>query len=228
MRYLIQVLLLALRVRRRGRCADLRNRSHRAREALLGVGDVVRITVYQNPDLTVEARVSEHGQINFPLIGDVADRRPLGRRRRRRDREALRDGGFVLQAAGDDPDDADPQQPDLDPRPGRQARALSDRDRRQQGLGDDRRGRRRRSRAAPTSSRWSATATASPIKLDIDLPADPAARPRRPRHAGRERRHHLRRPGADVLHVRRGPAARAAAPRARHDADAGAGAEPAD
>ena len=38
---------------------------------MLGVGDVVRITVYQNPDLTVEARISENGQINFPLIGAV-------------------------------------------------------------------------------------------------------------------------------------------------------------
>ena len=41
----------------------------------LGVGDVVKITVYQNPDLSTEARVSEVGQINFP-----ADRRRLGRR----------------------------------------------------------------------------------------------------------------------------------------------------
>ena len=38
---------------------------------VLGVGDVVRITVFQNPDLTVEARISEAGQINFPLIGAV-------------------------------------------------------------------------------------------------------------------------------------------------------------
>ena len=38
---------------------------------MLGVGDVVKITVYQNPDLSVEARVSETGQINFPLIGNV-------------------------------------------------------------------------------------------------------------------------------------------------------------
>ena len=30
-------------------------------EPVLGVGDVVRVTVYQNPDLTVEARVSELG-----------------------------------------------------------------------------------------------------------------------------------------------------------------------
>src|SRR5690349_19807649 len=38
---------------------------------LLGNGDSVRVTVFQNPDLTTEARISERGSINFPLIGDV-------------------------------------------------------------------------------------------------------------------------------------------------------------
>jgi polysaccharide export outer membrane protein len=38
---------------------------------LLGEGDVVRITVFQNPDLATEARLSEKGTINFPLIGEV-------------------------------------------------------------------------------------------------------------------------------------------------------------
>ena len=38
---------------------------------MLGVDDVVRITVGQNPDRTAEACVSENGQINFPLIGAV-------------------------------------------------------------------------------------------------------------------------------------------------------------
>ncbi|MBI3432282.1 MAG: polysaccharide export protein EpsE [Hydrogenophilales bacterium] len=37
----------------------------------LGTGDVVRITVYGQPDLTTDVRVSENGTINFPLIGDV-------------------------------------------------------------------------------------------------------------------------------------------------------------
>src|SRR5579862_5455684 len=39
--------------------------------ALLGDGDSVRVTVFQNPDLTTEARISERGSISFPLIGDV-------------------------------------------------------------------------------------------------------------------------------------------------------------
>lgn len=37
----------------------------------MGTGDVVRITVYGQPDLTTEARVGENGSINFPLIGEV-------------------------------------------------------------------------------------------------------------------------------------------------------------
>ncbi|MFM8899854.1 MAG: polysaccharide export protein EpsE [Burkholderiales bacterium] len=37
----------------------------------LGAGDTIRIQVFQNPDLSVEARVSESGTISFPLIGAV-------------------------------------------------------------------------------------------------------------------------------------------------------------
>ncbi len=38
----------------------------------LGPGDSIKVQVYQNPDLTVEARVSESGAIRYPLIGNVA------------------------------------------------------------------------------------------------------------------------------------------------------------
>jgi polysaccharide biosynthesis/export protein len=38
----------------------------------LGVGDSIRVQVYQNPDLTIETRVSENGTITYPLIGSVA------------------------------------------------------------------------------------------------------------------------------------------------------------
>ena len=37
----------------------------------LGPGDVLRIQVFQNPDLTTETRVSENGNITYPLIGNV-------------------------------------------------------------------------------------------------------------------------------------------------------------
>jgi len=40
-------------------------------EYLLGQGDNVRITVFQNPDLTVETRVTENGTISYPLLGSV-------------------------------------------------------------------------------------------------------------------------------------------------------------
>jgi len=37
----------------------------------LGNGDAVRITVFQQPDLTTEARISDKGTINMPLIGET-------------------------------------------------------------------------------------------------------------------------------------------------------------
>jgi polysaccharide export outer membrane protein len=42
-----------------------------AAELPLGAGDVVRVSVYGNPDLGLETRVSETGAITFPLIGNV-------------------------------------------------------------------------------------------------------------------------------------------------------------
>lgn len=40
-------------------------------EYRLGPGDIVRITVYNNPDLTTEASVTQQGSITFPLIGEI-------------------------------------------------------------------------------------------------------------------------------------------------------------
>lgn len=37
----------------------------------LGVGDGVRVTVFQYPDLTTEGRISQRGTISIPLIGEV-------------------------------------------------------------------------------------------------------------------------------------------------------------
>lgn len=37
----------------------------------LAAGDIIRITVFQNPDLTVETRVTENGTVSYPLIGTV-------------------------------------------------------------------------------------------------------------------------------------------------------------
>lgn len=44
------------------------------RDYAIGPGDVVRITVYDHPDLTADARVSEAGSIQLPLLGDVVVR----------------------------------------------------------------------------------------------------------------------------------------------------------
>jgi polysaccharide export outer membrane protein len=42
-----------------------------AQEYELGEGDLLKITVYDNPDLTSEVRVSGEGKITVPLIGEV-------------------------------------------------------------------------------------------------------------------------------------------------------------
>jgi polysaccharide biosynthesis/export protein len=42
-----------------------------APEYKLGPGDAIKVQVYQNPDLTLEARVSETGTISYPLVGSV-------------------------------------------------------------------------------------------------------------------------------------------------------------
>ena len=41
-----------------------RRRQRRRNEYRLGAGDVVRITVYQNPDLTLETRITEAGMVS--------------------------------------------------------------------------------------------------------------------------------------------------------------------
>lgn len=43
-----------------------------AQEYVLATGDVVKITVYDNPDLTTVARINESGKISFPLLGEVS------------------------------------------------------------------------------------------------------------------------------------------------------------
>lgn len=40
-------------------------------EYMLGSGDVLRVLVFQNPDLTLETRVTETGLVSYPLLGSV-------------------------------------------------------------------------------------------------------------------------------------------------------------
>ncbi len=67
------------------------------RETTLGAGDIVRITVFQNPDLTTETRVAESGAITFPLIGAVPVGGLSAPAAERKIADMLREGGFVLQ-----------------------------------------------------------------------------------------------------------------------------------
>lgn len=42
-----------------------------AEDYLVGSQDVLKITVYEHPDLTTEVRVSEDGKITFPFVGEL-------------------------------------------------------------------------------------------------------------------------------------------------------------
>ena len=61
----------------------------------LGPGDVLRIMVFQNPDLMTETRVSEKGSITFPLIGAVEVGGLAIATAEKKIAAALKNGGFV-------------------------------------------------------------------------------------------------------------------------------------
>jgi polysaccharide export outer membrane protein len=63
----------------------------------LGPGDVVRIQVFQNPDLTTETRVSENGNITYPLIGNVDVGGLDIHAAEKKIAHALKKGGFIRQ-----------------------------------------------------------------------------------------------------------------------------------
>lgn len=65
-------------------------------ETILGVGDVIKVSVFQSPDLATEARISESGQINFPLIGAVTVGGLAISSAEKRIEAMLKNGGFVL------------------------------------------------------------------------------------------------------------------------------------
>ena len=53
-------------------CAAVANAQDKQLEYRLGAGDGIRITVFQNPDLTLETRVTENRTITYPLIGTIS------------------------------------------------------------------------------------------------------------------------------------------------------------
>jgi polysaccharide biosynthesis/export protein len=63
----------------------------------LGAGDLIRITVFQNPELTTEARITESGTVTFPLLGEVQVGGLSTVAASGRIAQRLKNGGFVLQ-----------------------------------------------------------------------------------------------------------------------------------
>lgn len=63
----------------------------------LGPGDVLRIQVFQNPDLTTETRVSENGYITYPLIGSIDVGGLDIAAAEKKIADALKSGGFIRQ-----------------------------------------------------------------------------------------------------------------------------------
>jgi polysaccharide biosynthesis/export protein len=65
-------------------------------EYLLTPGDVIKVSVFKNPDLMLDARVSEAGSIGFPLVGSVPVAGLTLPAAERKIAQLLKDGGFVL------------------------------------------------------------------------------------------------------------------------------------
>jgi polysaccharide biosynthesis/export protein len=63
----------------------------------LALGDSIRITVFQVPDLSLEARITEAGVISYPLLGSVNLAGLTVAEAEQRIARGLRDGNFVRQ-----------------------------------------------------------------------------------------------------------------------------------
>ena len=69
-----------------------------AQEYPLGPGDIVKISVYNNPDLATEAQISQTGTISFPLVGEVKIGGLSRGDAEKAIAKSLADGGFVPNA----------------------------------------------------------------------------------------------------------------------------------
>lgn len=63
---------------------------------VLGAGDTVRVTVFQNPDMATDTRISEAGTITFPLIGEVTIGKLSTSEAEARIASMLIKGGFLI------------------------------------------------------------------------------------------------------------------------------------
>lgn len=70
--------------------------SEDSKEYRLGGGDLISVTVFQNPDFTGDRRVSENGEITFPLIGAVSVGNLSIREAEQVIAKRLKDGQFVV------------------------------------------------------------------------------------------------------------------------------------
>lgn len=84
--------LLAILITAFSLCAGAQNLPSEYR---LGDGDSIRVLVFQNPDLTVETRVTENGTISYPLIGTVKIGGMTIPGAEQTIARALSDGGFI-------------------------------------------------------------------------------------------------------------------------------------
>lgn len=66
-----------------------------AQDYLVGSQDVLKITVFEYPDLTTEVRVSEEGKITFPLLGEIVAKNLTPRQIETSIAEKLLAGKFV-------------------------------------------------------------------------------------------------------------------------------------
>ncbi len=66
-------------------------------EYRLGTGDGLRILVFQNPDLTLETRVTDRGMVSYPLLGNVRLGGLSISAAEKLIADGLRNGGFVKQ-----------------------------------------------------------------------------------------------------------------------------------
>ena len=62
---------------------------------VMGAGDVIKVTVFQQPELSIEARIAESGSISFPLIGAIRLGGLTGAQAERLLASRLKNGNFL-------------------------------------------------------------------------------------------------------------------------------------
>ncbi|WP_255989314.1 SLBB domain-containing protein [Chitinolyticbacter albus] len=76
--------------------AETQNYDLNENKYLLGPGDVVRVTVYDHPDLDTEAQLTSEGDLSFPLIGSVNLQGKTFDSAAKQISDKLQKGGFIL------------------------------------------------------------------------------------------------------------------------------------